>query len=214
LTYLSGGTPVISGIVENNLVIKNITSGTGIAITELNGNIIISSSVSANSISAITNAVSVGTGFSLISAVTSSTIYLNSIVGSGGTTVSLVNGTLIISSNTSGTSVTPPINIGGGSEIYTNPGSQYQFRTLFGGGDITVTQDTNSIRITSSTITGNTSIGSGISFLSSSTSNKNIVSKTITGTGIATVSELNGLITVNVPSSFTATTVVSGTNVG
>jgi len=127
LTLFTGGTNFISSITTNSLLVKGLTGGTGITITENNGLITIGLNFSGTN--AITEIVSLTGGTSIISGKTGTTFFLYPIQGSGGTSVNLVDGKLLVYSDSSGS--TTGQNIGTGSEVFAGKSvNELQFRRL------------------------------------------------------------------------------------
>lgn len=128
LTLFTGGTNFISSITSNSLLVKALTGSTGVTITESNGLITIGLNFSGTN--AITDIVSLTGGTSIISGKTGTTFFLYPIEGSGGTSVNLVNGKLVVYSDSSGS--TTGQNIGAGSiEIFAGKVvNELQFRRL------------------------------------------------------------------------------------
>jgi hypothetical protein len=94
ITNISGGISPISGtIVNNNLVVKAITGAGATTVSESNGIITITST--GGSSTGITTASTVGGGVSLISAITSNNLQLNSISGTAGMVVNAASNGLI-----------------------------------------------------------------------------------------------------------------------
>jgi hypothetical protein len=189
-TNLSVGSKVFKQKTGELLEFRTLSGGGDVRVIESGDLILISSST-------ITGVTNFG-GISVLSGtVVNKNIISKSISGVGLTTVFENNGTIFISSATANTIT--GLNLGGGIEMFAqkNPSSgNLEFRTLFGGGDIRITQSGNIINITSSTVTGVTTLG-GISVLSGTVVNKNIISKSISGINRSTVSESNGLIIVD-----------------
>jgi hypothetical protein len=127
LTLLTGGTNFISSITSNSLLVKALTGSTGITITESNGLITIGLNFSGTN--AVTDIVSLTGGTSIISGKTGTTFFLYPIQGSGGTSVNLVNGKLVVYSDSSGS--TTGQNIGTGSDVFAGKVvNELQFRRL------------------------------------------------------------------------------------
>ena len=93
LTNISGGISPISSITNNNLIQKAFTAGTNVTLTESNG--LITIAATAGSSTGLTTASTVGGGVSLISAITSNNLQLNSISGTAGMVVNAASNGLI-----------------------------------------------------------------------------------------------------------------------
>jgi hypothetical protein len=127
LTLFTGGTNFISSITSNSLLVKALTASTGITITETDG--LITLSLNFSGTNAITDIVSLTGGTSIISGKTGTTYFLYPIEGSGGTSVTLVDGKLLVYSDSSGS--TTGQNIGTGSEVFAGKSvNELQFRRL------------------------------------------------------------------------------------
>jgi hypothetical protein len=92
----TGNILLLSGTVVNNRIVqKSLLAGSGIGITESNGTITISGSGGSSSFTGITTASTVGGGVSLISAITSNNLQLNSISGTAGMVVNAASNGLV-----------------------------------------------------------------------------------------------------------------------
>jgi hypothetical protein len=92
----TGNILLLSGtVVNNNLIQKSLLAGSGIGITESNGTITISGSGGSSSFTGITSASTVGGGVSLISAITSNNLQLNSLSGTAGMVVNAASNGLV-----------------------------------------------------------------------------------------------------------------------
>jgi len=152
LTLFSGGTNFISSITSNSLLVKALTGGTGITITESNG--LISIGLNFSGTNAVTDIVSLTGGTSIISGKTGSTYFLYPLQGSGATSVNLINGKLIIYSDSSTSSSTSTItgstNATGGIGVLASVSNKNIVgRALTGTNRVTITQATDLITINS-----------------------------------------------------------------
>ena len=100
LTFFTGGTNFISSITSNSLLVKALTGSAGITISD-NGELI-TLGVDLSVTSGVTDIVSLTGGTSIISGKTGTTYFLYPIEGSGGTSVNLVDGKLVVYSDSSG----------------------------------------------------------------------------------------------------------------
>jgi|688.fasta_scaffold03657_20 hypothetical protein len=89
----TGNRLLISSITNNNIVQKSLSGGTNVTITETNGTLVFSST--GGSSTGITTASTVGSGVSLISAITNNNLQLNSISGTAGMVVNAASNGLI-----------------------------------------------------------------------------------------------------------------------
>jgi hypothetical protein len=202
-TSFTGGTSIFSSITNNTLLFKSITGGSNVFLTESSGTIYVNVELSGASISGLTEIQSLTGGVSIISGKTGSTYFLYPLLGSGGTSVTLSNGKLLIYSDTSasttGANVGP---IAAAGVFYTKAINQLQFRRLSSATPSYLSiAESNELVLFNSTppITGSTNAtGSSIGVLAS-VSNKNIVGRALTGTNRVTVTQATDLITINSP---------------
>lgn len=128
LTLLTGGTNFISSITNNSLIIKSLTGGTGITITENNGLITLGLELSGTN--AVTLIQSLTGGTSIISAKTGTTYFLYPIQGSGGTSVGLTDNKVTIYSDPISLINGANVGAGGAGVFSTKSANELQFRRL------------------------------------------------------------------------------------
>jgi hypothetical protein len=211
-TSIGGGISIPSAITSNNLLLKSLSAGTNVSITDSNGLITINST-GTGSTSGFTNIISSGTGNILLLSSNTNNIIQKSFSGGPNVSVYESNNTIFISATTSSggtggsfTGVTGFTSIGGGisipSAITLN---NISFKSLSGGPNVTVYESNGLIRISGAVDSG-VNVGGGISVYSA-TSNSIHSFKTLSGGPNVTVYESNGLIRFS-------GTVDSGVNVG
>jgi hypothetical protein len=191
-------------IVNNNLIQKSISAGTGIAISE--DAITLTFRATGSSVgSAVTGLTSAGTGNRLIfSSLTNNNTVLVQKSLSGGTGIAIIDsgtGTLTFSStSTSNGTIISGTNAGTGVPIFSAAsGSNLVFRRILSGSNIGVFLSGNDIVISGTSgaingITGITNVGTGSILLSSVTSGS-LIARTISGSnGIEVVESGNNIL--------------------
>ena len=204
-TSFTGGTSIFSSITNNTLLFKSITGGSNVFLTESSGTIYVNVELSGASISGLTEIQSLTGGVSIISGKTGSTYFLYPLLGSGGTSVTLSNGKLLIYSDTSasttGANVGP---IAAAGVFYTKAIAinQLQFRRLSSATPSYLSiAESNELVLFNSTppITGSTNATGGTVGVLASVSNKNIVGRTLSGTNRISLTQSNDVIVINSP---------------
>ena len=191
-------------IVNNNLIQKSISAGTGIAISQ-NASTLTFRATGSSLGSAVTGLTSSGTGNRLIfSSITNNGTNLVQKSLSGGTGIAIIDsgtGTLTFSSTSTSTgTIISGTNAGTGFAIFSSAsGSNLVFRRILSGSNIGVYLSGNDIVISGSSgaingVTGVTNVGGGAVILSSVTSGI-LIARTILGSnGIDVVESGSNII--------------------
>lgn len=228
-TYVSGVTSAGTGnrlvfsatVVNNNLVQKSLSAGTGVVITD-DGAGTLTFNSTAQSINTYVSAVtSAGTGNILA---LSGTIVNNNLVQkslSGGTGIAIIeaaNGTLTFSStSTASGTIISGTNVGAGTAVFSGVvGTNMVFRTLRSGLNASVFLSGTNIVISATTgtingITALTNVGGGVA-LASAVTNNTLIARTLSGSNGIDVVESGNLVVVRPSSSLLANRfIIAGT---
>jgi hypothetical protein len=159
-TYDIGG-PVYRDKVFKELRFRTIVSNSPstIKVTYNDDFIFISgstsgSTVSGGTITGVTGITNLGTGFGIYETISDNTVQLNSIIGSGQTTIQKVNNTLIVYSSGATDTVTGVTNVGNGYGIFTGiTSNNLQLKTInVSGSSLSIVDTPNSIIISGLTV--------------------------------------------------------------
>ena len=232
-TTISGGSVYSNGTLLTNYTLPTVATFTTLNSNLISGTIISGGSIYQNGVQDISTIANSGSGFAVYNSKVGATAYLNTISGLGNVTVASSNGLITVSGSSyslPSTVVQTASNSGTGFGVYNSQnGSNLNFNTISGNGNVTVTSSNGLINISGASYSLPTTVvqsvassGTGVSLYNSQNGSA-IYLNSISGLGTITISsQSNGVVNVSgasytLPSTVTLTTVnanlISGTTI-
>jgi hypothetical protein len=210
----TGNILLLSSITGNNLVYKSISAGTGMNITESNGTLVFVSTGGTSS-TGITTATNVGTGVNILFSSSTTNLGFATLSSQTPSTLSIISsstGVILFSATTggiSGTYVSGVTSAGTGTILLlsgTVVNNNIVQKSLSAGTNVTITESNGTLIFSSTGGSGSgfsaaTSVGTGLSIISSATNNT-LRLFTLSGTnGFVVTTAATGLMTFRGPNT-------------